>query len=110
MKGFQLSSRSSNLSHRSIGKPGICVAENPGLVVSLLAATIGIGVFDRLFYGLTGFTGAFLNTTDEFCFFAFGKLEIVVCEIRPLFLELALDNIPFPFDFEFVHYLENMPP
>jgi hypothetical protein len=62
------------------------------------AAAFGIAVTDCLFDGFAGLAGALLDPSDHFVLFAFGVLEIVVGEIRPLLGELAFDDVPVAFD------------
>jgi hypothetical protein len=63
-----------------------------------LAATLGVAVFKGFLDGFAGLAGALLDATDEFVLFAFGVLEIVVGEVRPLLDEFAFDDVPVAFD------------
>jgi hypothetical protein len=71
--------------------------------VRSLAATAGTGFLDRLFDGFTGFPGAFLNPANQFVVLALDVLEIVIRELGPLLLQLALGDVPVALDFEFIH-------
>ena len=60
-------------------------------------------IFDCLFDGHTGLTGALLNPTEQFLMLAFDVLEVVIRELGPLLFQFALGDVPVAFDFEFVH-------
>src|SRR6185437_15690635 len=69
----------------------------------LLAAAGGAGFRERLFDRFAGFTGALLNPANEFFLLAFDVLEIVIRELCPFLLQLALGDVPVAFDFECGH-------
>jgi hypothetical protein len=73
------------------------------VVGSLFAAAGRGGFLDRLFDRFTGFSGALLNPANQFFLLAFGILEIVIRELGPLLLQLALGDVPVALDFEFIH-------
>jgi hypothetical protein len=60
---------------------------------------------DRLFNLLLGLTGAFLNATNQFIFFALGELQIVIGELREFLFQLALGNVPVSFGSKYAHIL-----
>jgi len=68
-----------------------------------MAAAGGAGFLDGLLDRFTGFAGALLNTAQQFIVLAFGVLEIVIRELGPLLLQLALGDVPVAFNFECVH-------
>ena len=75
-----------------------------GLVgVPLLIGGTAAAVSDRLCHRFTGFARALLDATELFLLLAGGELQIVVGELGPLLLDLALGNVPIAFDFQFVH-------
>ena len=58
---------------------------------------------DSLFDRVAGFARALLNPANKFFLLAFGIFEIVIRELGPLLLQLALGDVPVAFDFEFIH-------
>jgi hypothetical protein len=58
---------------------------------------------DRFFDRFTGFAGALLNPAKQFTVLAFGVLEIVLRELGPLLVQLALGDVPVSFDFACSH-------
>ena len=77
-------------------------AQSARTVDNLLAAA-GSGFLDGLFHRFPGFAGALLNAAQQFVVLAFGALQIVIRELGPLLLELALGDVPVALDFECVH-------
>ena len=69
----------------------------------LVAAAVIARFFECFFDGLAGLTCALLNASEELLILAFDKLKVVVRERRPLLLQLALDDVPVAFDFQFSH-------
>ena len=61
------------------------------------------GVMNGLFHFFLGLSGAFLDSANKFVLFTFLILKIVVSEVRPFLFELAFEDIPIAFDFEFSH-------
>ena len=55
------------------------------------------------FHILAGFARALLDPSDQFLFFARDKLQVVISEFRPLLFDLAFEDVPIAFDFEFIH-------
>jgi hypothetical protein len=47
--------------------------------------------------------GAFLDATNEFIFFAFGELEVIMSELRKLLFKLAHHDVPIAFNLECCH-------
>lgn len=68
-----------------------------------LFAAAGRGCLDGRFDRFTGLAGALLNAAQQLILLAFGELEIVIREFGPLLFQLALGDVPIPFDFEFGH-------
>jgi len=79
------------------------VAQMARAADSLIAAAGGAGFLDRLFDRFAGFAGALLNPANQFFLLAFGVLQIVIRELGPLLLQLALGDVPVAFDFECGH-------
>jgi hypothetical protein len=61
------------------------------------------GILDSLLNRFAGLAGALLNASQQFFLFAFDELKIVIRELAPLLLQLALSNVPVAFNLEFVH-------
>ena len=55
------------------------------------------------FHDLAGLARAFLDATDQFVLPAFHQLKVVIGECGPFLLDLALDDVPVPLEFVFVH-------
>ena len=50
-----------------------------------------------------GLACSFLDSTDQLLLLANDELEVVIGELGPFLFDLAFENVPVPFDFEFVH-------
>ncbi len=64
---------------------------------------------DGAFHGLAAFSSAFLNASEQLFLLAFDVLKVVVGELGPLLLEVAFDDVPVAFDFEFCHRAYSRP-
>jgi hypothetical protein len=69
----------------------------------LRAAAGGARFLHSFFDGFTGFAGALLNPANQLVLLALDELEIIIGELGPLLLELALGDVPVAFDFECIH-------
>jgi len=72
-------------------------------VGSLVAAATVAGFLERLLNRFAGFSRALLDAANQFFLLAFGVLKIVVRELGPFLLQLALGDVPVAFDFEGGH-------
>ena len=59
---------------------------------------------------LSGLAGAFLDATNQFIFFSFDELQIVVSELRQLLFHFALGNVPGSFDRKRAHIISALFP
>lgn len=64
---------------------------------------------DGVFHHFPGFTGPFLNAAHQFVLLSIEILQIIIREPGPLLFELALDDVPVPFDFECCHRRPDTP-
>jgi len=69
----------------------------------VLCSAASAGVFDGFLDRIHGFAGALLNPAKKDIVLALDELEVVFCQVRPFFFQLAFDDVPVAFNFEGVH-------
>ena len=72
-----------------------------GSVLAVVAIVFGEGTLDCF----AGLTGAFLDASHEFVFFAFDELEVIIGEVRPALFYFAFGDVPISFDLKLIHFL-----
>ena len=68
-----------------------------------LSRHVGAVLLDGGLHGFTALTGALLNAPQKFVLLALYVHQVVVGELSPLLLEIALEDVPVAFDFQCCH-------